>query len=357
MRKDTWSLDRLDCSKSHTKDNCVACCISCNKARSNKLFKAFYRHKALLRWEQSHPMIWLFGEENKAAFYKFKSNITGGASLVLHRYHEKDKTQITRVHYDQDKKEWYYDKEGEVVKKIVGFDANALYLWCLGEEMPCGKLYYQETDDFSFYQKSLMSNVFPFFGFLEVDIEVPEDKWEYFGELSPIFVNKEYDESVCGEYTAKVLEKLKRKPSKSKKLVTTMKAEKILIKSTRLRWMLEDGCVVTKLHGVIEAKRGRVFKDFMNWVSDERRKGDVDQKYAIISEGAKLVGNSAFGVTGMDKNKHRKVKMCDEIQFNRAKNDYFYYDAEEYDVSENGLSGKVYEVVKKSKKVKQNMPI
>uniref|UniRef100_A0A1I7WVN5 DNA-directed DNA polymerase n=1 Tax=Heterorhabditis bacteriophora TaxID=37862 RepID=A0A1I7WVN5_HETBA len=207
------------------------------------------------------------------------------------KYHEKDKTQITGVHYDQDKKEWYYDKE-------------------------------------------------------EVDVEVPEDKWDYFGELSPIFVNKEYDESVCGEYTNKVIKSLNRKPSKSKKLVTTLKAEKILIKSTRLRWMLEHGCIVTKLHGVIEAKRGRIFKDFMNWVSDERRKGDVDQKYAIISEGAKLVGNSAFGVTGMDKNKHRKVKMCNEIQFNRAKNDYFYYDAEEYDGT--------YEVVKQSEKTKED---
>ena len=24
--------------------------------------------------------------------------------------------------------------------KIVGFDANALYLWCLGKEIPCGRL-------------------------------------------------------------------------------------------------------------------------------------------------------------------------------------------------------------------------
>ena len=34
-----------------------------------------------------------------------------------------------------------YDKEGKVVKKIVGYDANALYLYRLGEKRPCGKLY------------------------------------------------------------------------------------------------------------------------------------------------------------------------------------------------------------------------
>ena len=116
-----------------------------------------------------------------------------------------------------------------------------------------------------------------------------------------------------------------------------------------MRWLIKHGCNVTKLYGMIPAKPGRIFKDFMDWVSDERWKGDVDEKYAIIAEGAKTVGNSAFGRTGMNKNKYKKVKFWDEIQFNRSKNNYFFYDAEEY----NGI----YEVIKKPKTVKQNMPI
>jgi len=347
LNSETWSLDRIDCLKSHNKDNCVAACMKCNKSRSNKLFKKFYRQKALLRWERNHPMIWLFGEENKEVFYKFKQNITGGASIVFHRYHEKDKTQITRTHYDNIKKEWYYDKEGKDVKKIVGYDANALYLYCLGEEMPCGKLYWNETDDWPKYNEDVMND--KYFGFLEVDIEVPEDKWEYFSEMCPIFINKEYDENVCGEYTKGLLQKLGKKPTKSRKLISTLRAEKFLIKSTRLKWLIQHGCTVTKLHGFIPAQKGKVFKQFIDWVSDERRKGDTDSKYKIIAEGAKLVGNSAFGRTGMDKNKHKKVKYCNEIQFNKAKNGYFYYDSEEY----NG----VYEVVKRAKTVLQNMPI
>ena len=51
----------------------------------------------------------------------------------------------------------------------------------------------------------------------------------------------------------------------------------------------------------------------------------------------------------MNKNNHKKVKYCDEVQFNRAKNNYFYYDAIEY----NGI----YEVTKRARKVYQNMPI
>jgi len=137
--------------------------------------------------------------------------------------------------------------------------------------------------------------------------------------MCPIFQNKEYDESICGDYTKALLEKLQRKPTKSRKLIATLKAEKILIKSTRGKWLIEHGCVVSNLYGVIEAKRGRVFKGFMEWVSDERRKGDKDSKYAIVSEGSKLIGNSGFGRTGMNKNKFKKVKYCTEVQFNRAK--------------------------------------
>ena len=238
-----------------------------------------------------------------------------------------------------------------LAQKVVGYDANSLYPWCIGEEMPCGKLFWKETDDQTKYVKEVLED--KFFGFLEVDIEVPEDKYNYFSEMCPLFVNKEYDEEVCGQYTKDLLQKLNRKPTKSRKLVATLKTEKILLKSTRLKWLIERGCVITKLHGVIEAKRGRIFKKWLEWVADERRKGDKDTRYAIISDTVKTVANSAFGQTAMDKSKHKRIKFCDEIQFNRAKNNHFYYDAEAYTVD--GTT--IYEVIKKPKTVSQTMPI
>ena len=87
----------------------------------------------------------------------------------------------------------------------------------------------------------------------------------------------------------------------------------------------------------------------MDWVSDERRKGDVDTKYAIIADGAKTVTNNAFGRTIMNKNKHKKTQFCDEKKFNKLKCKPTFYDATEY----NG----VYEVTQKKKKIKQNMAL
>src|SRR5271157_2457851 len=112
---------------------------------------------------------------------------------------------------------------------------------------------------------------------------------------------------------------------------------------------IKRGAVITKIYGVIPAEKRKPFKKFADWVSDERRKGDVDTPYAIIGEGSKIVGNSAYGRTSMNKNNFSKVKFCDEKQFNRAKNSYFFTDAEEYDG--------VYEVSSRARTVKQNMPI
>jgi hypothetical protein len=106
---------------------------------------------------------------------------------------------------------------------------------------------------------------------------------------------------------------------------------------------------VDKLYAVIKATPGRPFKGFMDKVSDERRKGDRDKKYATIAEMWKTVGNSAVGRTAMNKSRHRTVNYCTEMEFNRKKYDYFYYDANVYN--------DVYEVISTKKKVKQNMPL
>jgi hypothetical protein len=311
-------------------------------------------------------MIYLIDEKNKEVFYKIKHNIVGGPSIVYHRYHEVGQTKINRVHYNQQSKQWCYNEDGKNVEKIVGYDANSLYLHCLEQDQLCGKLEWipaeeqPETNAQKNWQEK-MSNLTTvtrwiqflseFFGLLEVDLQVPEDKYEYFGEMPPIFKNIEYSEEEGGEYMKQVITKIQEDTtfSTTRKLIGSLKANKILIKSTQLKWLIEKGVQVTKLYGVIHAVRSKPFKDFVKWVTDERRKGDVVSTYAIIGEAAKLVGNSAYGRTGMNKNNFQKVKFCNEKQFNRAKNNYFFNDAEEYDG--------VYEVASRPRTVKQNMPI
>jgi hypothetical protein len=378
-----WSLDRIDCSKSHVAGNCVIACVDCNVQRKDTFLPVFYRRKALLRFANNNPMIYLIDEKNKEVFYKIKNNIVGGPSIVYHRYHEVGQTKINRVHYNEQSKDWFYDtpstslvtrfvsyllrlfglnRDGKDVKNIVGYDANSLYLHCLEQDQLCGKLEWipneakfrptglQETMTTLTTKSQWLDFLNNFFGLLEVDLEIPEDKYEYFGEMPPIFKNIECSEADGGNYMKAVIQKIQQQTSgASKKLIASLKASKILLKSTQLKWLIEKGVEVTKLYGVIPAKKSKPFKDFVNWVSDERRKGDSDIIYSIIGEAAKLVGNSAYGRTGMNKNSFQNVRFCNEKQFNRAKNNYFFNDAEEYDG--------VYEVASRPRTVMQNMPI
>ena len=64
-----------------------------------------------------------FGHEHKYLYKILRENIVGGPSIIFHRHQEAGATKI---------------KNYDTCKKVIGFDANSLYLWCLGQKMPTG---------------------------------------------------------------------------------------------------------------------------------------------------------------------------------------------------------------------------
>ena len=68
----------------------------------------------------------LFNETNKDAHKLVKDNIVGGPAILFHRYHEKGVTKIRGGR--------------ETCRKIEGYDANALYLWALMQDMPMRRM-------------------------------------------------------------------------------------------------------------------------------------------------------------------------------------------------------------------------
>ena len=64
----------------------------------------------------------------KQEYEMLKGAVVGGPSLVFTRYHEVGKTRI-RDHQVE---------EPRLCKKILGYDANALYPSTMLREMPCG---------------------------------------------------------------------------------------------------------------------------------------------------------------------------------------------------------------------------
>ena len=66
----------------------------------------------------------IFNKTNSDLHHLIKDNIVGGPAIIFHRYHEKD---VTRIRCGL-----------ELCRGIVGYDANALYLWALMQDMPTG---------------------------------------------------------------------------------------------------------------------------------------------------------------------------------------------------------------------------
>ena len=300
----------------------------------------------MLRYDKIHPLIHLIDEANKEVFYLLKKNITGGASIVFHRYHEAGITRIKRPVYKNGK--WEMGKEGKMVEQIIGFDANALYLWCIGQDMLCGKLEYKKYEGDGNIQELMKG----FHGMVEVDIETPEHLKNFTGEFPVVFKNAEYDSSeVMGDCIKEIYAKEGKadKSNITRKLISSFHGTKVLIKADRLRFMLEKGLIVTKIYGYIRARRGKLFTSFVQKVSDERRKGDHDPNHAIIAEMWKLVGNSAFGRTGMNKSNFRNVDYGNEKKYIKMLGSPRFKDANQY--------GDMFEISSQKRIIKQNIPI
>ena len=44
-----------------------------------------------------------------------------------------------------------------------------------------------------------------YFGAIEVNIKISQDKYNYFGENPPIFQTRKYSEELCGEFTKDII--------------------------------------------------------------------------------------------------------------------------------------------------------
>jgi hypothetical protein len=90
-------------------------------------------------------------------------------------------------------------------------------------------------------------------------------------------------------------------------LVGGMKAEKILLSTPLLKWYMDHGLHVSKVHQVVEYTPAKCFNDFVEDVTEARRNGDRDPSQSIKGQTMKKLGNCAYGSSIMDKEKHQNV--------------------------------------------------
>lgn len=164
------------------------------------------------------------------------------------------------------------------------------------------------------------------FGFLEVDIEVPEywgvdhphntelSPQEYFSEMCPLFCTTAIPFEAMGDHMQRHILKhnLSKKPRSL--LVSGLKGKRMLIATPLLKWYLRHGLKVSEVHQVVEFAKDRCFKSFMNEVTAARRDGDRDASQAVLATLMKLLANSAYGSLIMSKERHSNITYVDSVK-------------------------------------------
>ena len=185
-----------------------------------------------------------------AVYNRLRTGMVGGPVQVFTRYHEKEITRI-RSHV--------YGEKSKLTRSIMVYDANSLYLYCSGDVIPCGKdtlvlnkKSFDQKRILKFSKDVLKGNVF---GFARVDIEVPDELYDKFSEMSPLFVVQEISDRDIPEKMKIYKENTGRKTVKgTKKLLGVMKPKKILLYTLlMIEWYLQHWPRLTAVHQLNQA--------------------------------------------------------------------------------------------------------
>ena len=168
-----------------------------------------------------------------------------------------------------------------MTKGIIGYDANGLCLYYSGDVMPCGKdtlvvnkKPFEQKRIVTFSRGVLRGKVF---GFVQVDIEVPDDLYDKFSEMPSLLVVQEIPDCAIPEEMKIYKEKTHRKTVNcTKMLLGGMKAKKILLYTPVLEWYLQHGLRLTAVHQSIEYEPGMPFSWFPEEVANARCEADKD---------------------------------------------------------------------------------
>ena len=365
-----------------------------------------------------------FNRTNSDLHKLVKDNIVGGPAIIFHRYHEKGITKIRGG--------------GELCRSIVGYDANALYLWAIMQDMPTGwytrrreenkfrpqqaqpygqmaiqwltresdrtgctirhqgngrekrigklpvdgwcaetRTAYQfhgcfwhgcpkchtdpeetnpknnktmatllaDTKKHTTYlrrhvnvvemwecdwkrerdppprqkwkmtQNEILTAVIDgtLFGMVECDVHVPPELRAHFAEMQPIFKNTTVTRDDIGPFMRQYAEEHDIMSTPRRMLVGSFHGIKLLLATPLLRWYLAHGLVVDRVYQVVDYEPNPCFQRFGESVSTARRNGDSDPDKSIIADTMKLLGNSAYGKTVTNIDRHRDIKYCTEV--------------------------------------------
>ena len=159
-----------------------------------------------------------------------------------------------------------------------------------------------------------------FFGYVQCDIEVPENLRANFANFPPIFKNtlvSKYDIGSLMKINA-AEEGIMSQPRKM--LITSFTLQNGTLFTPLLLFYLQMGLFVTKIHRFVEYTPRKCFNSLVQAAVDARRKGDENPNSSVVPETMKLLANSSYGYQIMDRSQHTRTRYLTDEKTHAAIN-------------------------------------
>lgn len=216
-------------------------------------------------------------------FMMIESGIRGGISIITKRHSKANNKYLPE-----------FDKNKES-KYIMYFDANNLYGWAMSCLLPYDNFKFdKEPEKWTPEMIKCLGDNSPQGAIFEVDLEYPielHDKHRYY-PLAP--EKMKIDDTMLSQYALETREKLGLSKSNVQKLVPNLYDKTRYVVHYRvLKFYLEQGLKLKKVHRVITFNQKAWMKEFINFNTNKRKQAQSEFEKDFY----KLMNNSCFGKT------------------------------------------------------------
>ena len=158
------------------------------------------------------------------------------------------------------------------------------------------------------------------FGYVQCDIEVPEELNKKFTSFPPIFQNTNVGRHDIGSLMQDHAEKEGLLCQPRKMLISSYFLEKGTLITLLLLFFLDLRLVCKKIYRFVEYIPVKSFNNFVQSAVNARREGDENPNSSVVAETTKMLANSSYGYQIIDRSCHTVTKYLSDEKTHGAIN-------------------------------------
>ena len=158
------------------------------------------------------------------------------------------------------------------------------------------------------------------FGYVQCDIEMPEELKKKFANFPPIFKNTNVGRHDIGSLMQDYAEKEGLLCQPRKMLISSYFLENCTLITPLLLFNLDLGLVCKKIHRFVEYIPVKGFNNFVQSAVNARREGEENPNSSVVAGTMKLLANSSYGCQVMDRSRHTVTQYLSDEKTHAAIN-------------------------------------